>query len=290
MKTPRSILVIVLGLLTAAVASAQPAQAPGSAATFTPLDRNELRRHIYVMEGALVRAVSFGASQLNRELRALAPEMVVMSGEPTARGVYLEGYGVYFDVGVPVLHQSMVWSLRTMLGQDMSGLSEALNALKQFAKEAGAANRAAIDSAIARLELQVRPLGPAGSADPAVPSAPGVQVAQGGIQAAPAGANPVLDPRSIRDPNAVNRAYTETVKRELIDAMIVQSLPITIGPDEYVTVGARDNMQRDSLAPFDPQEEVVTILLRIKGSDLGAYRRGQIDREEAKRRVLVQEF
>ena len=42
----------------------------------------------------------------------------MLSGEPQARGVYLDGYGVFFDVGVPILQQSMVWSLRTMLEQD----------------------------------------------------------------------------------------------------------------------------------------------------------------------------
>jgi hypothetical protein len=55
-------------------------------------------------------------------------------------------------------------------------------------------------------------------------------------------------------------------------------------------VGARDNMQRDSLAPSDPYEVVVTILLRIKGADLAAYRTQQIDREEVRRRVQVREF
>ena len=64
----------------------------------------------------------------------------------------------------------------------------------------------------------------------------------------------------------------------------------SLRPDEYLTVGARDNMQRDSLAPPDPFEEIVTILLRIKGSDLAAYHTGQIDRDEARRRIQIGEF
>ena len=47
---------------------------------------------------------------------------------------------------------------------------------------------------------------------------------------------------------------------------------------------------RDSLAPQDPLEEVVTFLLRIKGGDLAAYRAGRIDREEAMKRVQIREF
>ena len=49
-------------------------------------------------------------------------------------------------------------------------------------------------------------------------------------------------------------------------------------------------MQRDTLAPPDPYEEIVTILLRIKGADLAAYRAGQIDRDEVRKRVQVREF
>ena len=60
--------------------------------------------------------------------------------------------------------------------------------------------------------------------------------------------------------------------------------------DEFLTVAARDNMQRDTLAPPDPHEEIVTILLRIKGSDLVAYRAGQLDRDEVRKRVQVKEF
>ena len=94
----------------------------------------------------------------------------------------------------------------------------------------------------------------------------------------------------MQDPNAINRAYTELVQRELVDAMIDYSLPMAIPAEEYLTVAARDNMQRDNLAPPDPHEEIVTILLRIKGSDLAAYRAGQIDRDQVRKRVQVQEF
>ena len=87
-----------------------------------------------------------------------------------------------------------------------------------------------------------------------------------------------------------NRRYTEEVQRALIDAMIDFSAPMTIGNDEWLTVAARDNERRDSLAPQDPYEEVVTVLLRIKGADLKEYRSGRIDKVEARKRVRVGEF
>lgn len=87
-----------------------------------------------------------------------------------------------------------------------------------------------------------------------------------------------------------NRVYTEAVQRALIDAMIDFSAPMTIGNDEWLTVAARDNEQRDTLAPQDPYEEVVTVLLRIRGADLKEYRAGRIDKEEARKRVRIGEF
>ena len=151
--------VVVMQAMGAAQAPTPPA-APTAAppAAVRPIDRTDLRRHIYTMEGALSRAVAFGAQRLNREVRSVMPEMIALSGEPQARGVYLDGYGVFFDVGVPVLHQSMFWSLRTMLGQDPRGLSDALNTLKQGAKELDGPRRTATENAIARLELQIGPI------------------------------------------------------------------------------------------------------------------------------------
>ena len=72
-----------------------------------------------------------------------------------------------------------------------------------------------------------------------------------------------------------NRAYTEAVTRALVDAMIDYSTPMAIGPEQWLTVAARDDEGRNALAPKDPLEEVVTMIYRIKGSDLLAYRSGR---------------
>jgi hypothetical protein len=305
-RTPCLVVPAVVLVMAASTATAQPPM-PSSdtqAPAVRQPDRSDLRRHIYVMEGALARAVSFGAQQLTREIRSVVPEMIALSGEPQARGVYLEGYGVFFDVGVPILHQSMVWSLRTMIGQDGKGLAEALNVLKQGAREADGARRVALENAIARLEVHLGPL-TSPSPDAGFPMTPAVRPAPPNVSAslpttddtvaaaeaaAPPRAPGRLDRKYLQDPNALNRAYTNLVQRELIDAMIDFSLPMALGADEYLTVGARDNMQRDTLAPPDPHEEVMTILMRIKGSDLAAYRAGQIDRDEVRQRVEVREF
>jgi hypothetical protein len=295
---------LAVALSSAVVASAQDAPA-------RPADRSQLRHQIYVMEGALSRAVEFGAQSLNREIRAFMPEAFVLAGQARARGVYLEGYGVFFDVEVPIMRQSMIWSLRTMLDQDAAGLQKALSDLREIARTTpNPASRATAERAINRLELQLGPVGASGGANN--PFAAAIQnsqqaapqssigqnvAAQTTIQnAAPTEEAPPqpaaprvlpIDKLWMKDPN---RAYTESVQRALVDAMIDFSAPMTIGAEEWLTVAARDNYQRDSLAPPDPLEEVETVLLRIKGADLMAYRAGKIDREEARKRVALSAF
>ena len=306
MSRTGSIVVTTLFILTLASAAHTQTPVPTPTAPLgitRPLDRSELRDQIYVMEGALVRAVSFGAQRLTREIRSVVPEMMTVSGEPQARGVYLEGYGVFFDVGVPILHQSMVWSLRTMLGQDDKGLNDALAVLKNQAKGTRTpADRQALENAITFLELRLGPITNANK----IPelSFPSTASGDKAVSAAMVGSDPApaptpprasapapsLDPKYLQDPNAINRAYTAAVQNALIDAMIVYSLPMGLGPDEFLTVGARDNMPRDMLAPADPYEEIVTVLLKIKGSDLALFRSGQIDKDEVKKRVQIREF
>src|SRR5687768_6363916 len=114
MKTLTSTIVLV------ALACAAPvtAQNVTSQTAPKPINLGDLRHHIYVMEGALARAVDYGVKQLNREIFQVMPGVFMLEGEARARGVHLDGYGVFFDVRVPMMRQSMVWSMRMMLDQD----------------------------------------------------------------------------------------------------------------------------------------------------------------------------
>jgi hypothetical protein len=285
-----------------------------AAQTQTPprLNTGDLRYHIYVMEGALMRAVQVGALQVNREMRSISPELFTLAGDTSARGVYLEDYGVYFDVGVPILRPSMLWSWQVIQQRDERNTRELIEELKRMAAtERVPGNRRALENSIVRLEAGLQPpgsVGPPGVVSPPVTAGAGSQVgAMVNLDAAPATAPTpgapttptpppaaaqqtpriVADRMILKDPN---RAYTDAVQRALIDAMIDFSAPMMIGPHEWLTVAARDNAPRDLFAPQDPFDEVVTLLFRIKGEDLAAYRTGKIDREEAKKRVQVKEF
>lgn len=292
---------VVGRLMVVALVGVTPAWAQETTPAPRPADRSELRHQIYVMEGALSRAVEFGASRLNRELRTVAPEMFLLAGDAQARGVYLEGYGIFFDVAVPMLRQSMMWSLRMMLQQDTTSTKNAIAELRRYVQTAtDPAERRSLESAIARLEAQASPFGVVGRPAPGPSNGPGVLASGAGEPVAPApiqpdarapGAAPAApSPADIPWLMDTNRVYTEAVQQALIDAMIDFSAPMNIRADEWLTVAARDNERRDTLAPQNPYEEVVTVLLRIRGSDLMEYRTRKIDKAEARKRVRVGEF
>ena len=285
--------IVLLALACAAPAAAQDmpaapaAQEPQAGAT-PPINMAEMRHHIYVMEGALARAVDYGAKQLNREILTAMPGVFMLEGEARARGVHLDGYGVFFDVRVPMMRQSMVWSLRMMMDQDDAQTQAAINELRKGMQGVtDPQTRAAMEQAVRRLERQA-------------PGARNAQVAPGAVLSQPASntvsapATPAQSPRPsapdspwVKDPN---RAYTEAVTRALVDAMIDYSTPMAIPAEQWLTVAARDDEGRDSMAPQDPLDEVVTMIYRIKGSDLQAYRTGKLDRDEVRKRVQITQF
>ncbi|HYB95969.1 MAG TPA: hypothetical protein VEC39_13430 [Vicinamibacterales bacterium] len=285
------------------VAAQDPAAAgapvPAAQAPAKPVNLGDMRHHIYVMEGALARAVDYGAKQLNREILQVMPGVFMLEGEARARGVHLDGYGVFFDVRVPMLRQSMVWSLRMMMEQNDTSAQNAINELKKGMQGiTDPATRASMEQAVRRLERQVpgaarNPQVAPGVVMPDVPSAPAVgAAAASGVAATRAAAASQVAPAPpesvwVKDPN---RAYTEAVTRALVDAMIDYSTPMNVGADQWLTVAARDDEGRDSLAPQDPLEEVVTMIYRIKGSDLHLYRTGKIDRDEVRKRVQISHF
>lgn len=294
---------ITTSIVLAAIALASPVAAqdapvpvqapvaPAPAAAPKPVNLDEMRHQIYVMEGALARAVDFGARQLNREILAAMPGVFMLEGEARARGLHLDGYGVFFDVRVPMMRQSMMASLRLMMDQDDAANQATINELRRSLQGVtDPAARASMEKAVRQLERQspsvrnpqVTPgiVMPDGTPGVGAATAAGLNVSR---PAAPAHADSIW----AKDPN---RAYTEAVTRALVDAMIDYSTPMAIGPDQWLTVAARDDEGRDSLAPQDPLDEVVTMIYRIKGSDLAAYRSGKIDRDEVRRRVQMSQF
>ena len=277
----RTILGVALVLGVAGSVAAQTAQ-QGDA------EQVKARQKVFMMEGVLERAVQIGVDSLRQRVRSVMPDdMLLLSGAPQVRGFRLEGYGVLFDVEVPALRRSMAWSLRTM-NESSALLARDLAAMRaQIQSHPDERVRVEFERTLRRVQQQVGPVGPTTPEMIAQAPRPGTVSAQT-IGTAPALAPlaPLPDAGLLMDPS---EAYTQEVKGALIDAMIENSAPLMVGPEEWLTVAARDNIQVDRFMPGDPSE-VTTIVLRIKGSDLAAYRAQKITVDEVRTRVDVREF
>lgn len=245
------------------------------------VDASAKRRYeIKVMEGVLVGAVKHGAEQVGRQLQ---PQLVLMTGFARARGFVLDGYGVFFDVEIPGMRETPIWTMR-VLEQDMVAARRTLERLLQQVQMVGdPQTKASLDQGLRQLRAQVDRTSQAQA-----PANPARMVAGAEIsESAGAAVQPVpapMAPPVAQDPGML---YTESVKSTIIDAMLDHGAPLGIQPDEWLTVAARDGE-----GPLTPLEnyDAVTFIFRIKGSDLTAFRGGSISREEAQKRVEVRQF
>jgi hypothetical protein len=241
---------------------------PGPVPPARESDSGQVRYQISVMEGVLERAVEHGARVMSQRVQSVIPETLLWGTAAQARGFRLDGYGVFFDVEVPALRRSVAWSVR-MLGQGDGALTSALKSLRDHVQSLGDRQaRAQLEQALRRVELQVNP----------VPAAEDWSATK--VNSADASPVPPVDP---------NDAYTVEVKNALADAMLDHGGSIQVGPDEWLTIAARDNEVPSGLAPDEPYD-VMTIVLKIRGSDLVALRAGRLTREEARKRIDVTEF
>jgi hypothetical protein len=203
------------------------------------------------MEGVLERAVANGADNLLRQVKSVMPDVPMLTGAPEVRGFRLDGYGVFFDVEVPALRLPIAWTLRYV---DRNRL--ALAQLRAMVLEQPLQERERLETLVRQMELR-------------------------NVSEVP----PKVDPEVVRDPN---EAYTRAVKEALVDAMIESSGHLNLGPDEWLTVAARDNVPNDPLVPGDGTD-LKSVIFKIKGSDLAAFRSGQLTLEKARERVLAEE-
>jgi hypothetical protein len=225
------------------------------------------------MERVLEQAVQHGAQMMGRTIQAMAPDLLLFSGPSRARGFKLEGYGFFFDVEVPALRRSVAWSVQ-MLNRSDRGVGNALDALRQHVQSMPSGpGRNTLEQALKRIELQVGP-------PPDMINGPEVAPSS-----RPAAAPPTVEgAAALQDPH---EAYTNEVKRALVDAMLDHSGPIAVGGDEWITVAARGD--ESGLSPADVYEAQI-LVLRIRGADLSAFRADRLTRDEARLRVEVRQF
>jgi hypothetical protein len=241
------------------------------------------RQRIFMMEGVLERAVQLGVDNLRLKVRSVMPDdALLQGGVPEVRGFRLDGYGVFFDVEVPALRQSLAWTLRTM-NDNAASLARDIASMRAFVRAIDDPRaRAEFDRTLARIQQQMGP--PQAAAVDRV-ATPGVATVSAQSVGAPAPVAPV-DPLLVNDPS---QAYTQEVKASLIDAMIENSGPLALGNNEWLTVAARDNATAGPFAAAD-QGGAMTIVLRVKGSDLNDFRAGRLTIDQVRTRVQVGEF
>jgi hypothetical protein len=271
--------------LLAATAGTASAQEVASVGGLAP-EQMRVRFQVAAMESVLERAVQLGARRLSQQVQALSPDMLVIAGAARAKGFLLDGYGVFFDVDVPAMRRSVAWSFR-QLGRPDGSVETAITSLRRNLQSVNdPAVRREMDEAIQRLSRIVGPV-------PMPGGPPGAGVHQ--VSAGSQGDVPVVSgmPQAMTPQQAAiiddpALAYTNEVKGALVDAMLDYGAPIPIGDDQWLTIAARDD--NDSrLGGGDPYD-VSTIVLRISGADLSAFRAGKLTREETRAKVEAREY
>jgi hypothetical protein len=241
------------------------------------------RRDVKIMEGILANAVKAGAEDLSRRMQIAEPGSLFVTGTARARGIALDGYGVFFDVDVPMMRQSVLWTTRQLIEQDFR------TKLQQFIATApNPEARRLAEQRLRALNAQspppqnnagsITPVANGTTVDTAAPPPPGR--VEGATVDAPGPVVPTMDPR---DPNEM---YTDAVKMALIEAMLNYSGALRLGDTESLTVAARDS--EGSLTP-GAIDDSSTIVLTINGRDLNAFRSGKLSREELLKRVAVRD-
>lgn len=258
------------------------------------------RQDINMMELMLTRALQIGAQDLARQLKVAEPGSAFVTGTGRARGFLLEGYGYFFDVDVPGMKQSVVWSGQMVqLAQDRDLAIQELNSmrldhpLRRVAVERVRTLTRLITAAQAGQVLVPVPIAPSPTAPMQLTPRDRVEAAVTVADAAspppapattpPALAAPVQELRLV-DPNEL---YTELVKKALIDAMLRYSQQLKVGDNEWLTVAASDS---DGPQIPGQVDDTSRIIIRIKGADLTAFQQGRLTLAEVMKKVEVKEF
>jgi hypothetical protein len=278
---------------------ALPEPAPASAQAAAPA-ASPRRRDISRMERVLTQALQEGAQDLAQQLKVREPNSAFVTGTGRARGFILDGYGMFFDVDVPGMRQSVIWSaqmlelererqanlgfLQTSRPDDPRRRLAEAN-LRQIARLMGTPP-GTILVPNAPTNLQMAPPQP-GRIGAAMAVGEGVEVPPTTSSLATGATAPPAPPMQQVQPRDPNELYTEAVKHALIDAMLDFSAFLKIADNEWLTVAASDSDGPQIPGQID---DASRILIRIKGADLAAFQGGKLTRAEVLKKVEVKEF
>jgi hypothetical protein len=248
-------------------------------------------REVKLMESIFANAVRGGAEDLGRRMLAADPGSLISTGTARARGIALDGYGVVFDVDVPLMNMSVIWTRQRMAAQ---GYMDQITRLQdEIAHTSGEEQQRAKDALIllaAQLQVMLPPGDPMRTAlgsTLATPVANSAQPAAGSVAAATVPDQPAPAAVPPLETRSTNELYTDAVKKALMDAMVDHSSALLLGDDEWLVVAARDNAGPSIPGGIDDRSGII---LRVKGSDLSAFKENKLSRDEVLKKVEIREW
>ena len=84
--------------------------------------------------------------------------------------------------------------------------------------------------------------------------------------------------------------YQTEIANAIVNAILDYRGSVGLAANEWLTVAARESLLDRRPVPGDPNDPAITVILRIKGSDLQALRDRTITREEGLTRVDVKHY
>jgi len=293
MKTTLMIATVLAAGASAVYAQELPAaqQVPAAASASTPgpakaaAPSAERLSEVTLLEDIFVKAVNQGATELVRQMQQMDPGSVipgsVIVSPAHARGIALDGYGVLFDVDLPLMNMSVVWTRRQMALLDLRDKISEARRLRTHATSPDDQQR--LDAQIQMLTNTLSMIAPPASGSAvATPVANGQPPPPGSVTATTVDVAPVapLETRS------TDEMYSDAIKSALMNAMVNHSSALMLDDDEWLVVAARDN---GPTAPGTINDRS-GIILRIKGVDLAAFRAGKLNKDDVLKRFEIREW
>jgi hypothetical protein len=84
--------------------------------------------------------------------------------------------------------------------------------------------------------------------------------------------------------------YQTEIANALVSTVLDYKDALAVGVNEWLTIAARESVFDRRFLGSDPNDTAITVILRIKGSDLQALRESTLTREEGLKRVDVKHY
>ena len=84
--------------------------------------------------------------------------------------------------------------------------------------------------------------------------------------------------------------YQTEITNALVTAILDYPSSVGVGAQEWLTIAARESVVNRRIVPGEPGDTAITIIVRIKGSDLNALRERRLSREDVRKRVEIKQY